>query len=290
MALWRARCMKRLEEEIKDKVIEASRKLNPDVYEKLKKAYEREDGEEGRIVLKAILDNIGIASKTGLPLCQDTGMFWVLVSYASSSPYSLNELVDAVKSALEKAAEEGYFRKSIVSEPVFDRLNTKSNLPAVINIELIEGDVSTVDVLLKGFGSENCSAVRMLNPTAGKDGVVSAVLEMVKAAGGKPCPPMFLGIGIGGSLDRAALLSKKALIAKREHDDERYDELEEEILEKVNALGIGAGGLGGKNTALEVNIEYEGTHIAGLPVALSVSCWADRKAHIEVRSQLWKED
>lgn len=282
--------MKRLEEEIKDKVIEASRKLNPDVYEKLKKAYEREDGEEGRIVLKAILDNIGIASKTGLPLCQDTGMFWVLVSYASSSPYSLNELVDAVKSALEKAAEEGYFRKSIVSEPVFDRLNTKSNLPAVINIELIEGDVSTVDVLLKGFGSENCSAVRMLNPTAGKDGVVYAVLEMVKAAGGKPCPPMFLGIGIGGSLDRAALLSKKALIAKREHDDERYDELEEEILEKVNALGIGAGGLGGKNTALEVNIEYEGTHIAGLPVALSVSCWADRKAHIEVRSQLWKED
>ena len=282
--------MKRLEEEIKDKVIEASRRLNPDVYEKLKKAYEREDGEEGRIVLKAILDNIGIASKTGLPLCQDTGMFWVLVSYASSSPYSLNELVDAVKSALEKAAEEGYFRKSIVSEPVFDRLNTKSNLPAVINIELIEGDVSTVDVLLKGFGSENCSAVRMLNPTAGKDGVVSAVLEMVKAAGGKPCPPMFLGIGIGGSLDRAALLSKKALIAKREHDDERYDELEEEILENVNALGIGAGGLGGKNTALEVNIEYEGTHIAGLPVALSVSCWADRKAHIEVRSQLWKED
>ena len=282
--------MKRLEEEIKDKVIEASRKLTPDVYEKLKKAYEREDREEGRIVLKAILDNIGIASKTGLPLCQDTGMFWVLVSYASSSPYSLNELVDAVKSALEKAAEEGYFRKSIVSEPVFDRLNTKSNLPAVINIELIEGDVSTVDVLLKGFGSENCSAVRMLNPTAGKDGVVSAVLEMVKAAGGKPCPPMFLGIGIGGSLDRAALLSKKALIAKREHDDERYDELEEEILEKVNALGIGAGGLGGKNTALEVNIEYEGTHIAGLPVALSVSCWADRKAHIEVRSQLWKED
>lgn len=281
--------MKRLEEEIKDKVIEASRKLNPDVYEKLKKAYEREDGEEGRIVLKAILDNIGIASKTGLPLCQDTGMFWVLVSYASSSPYSLNELLDAVKSALEKAAEEGYFRKSIVSEPVFDRLNTKSNLPAVINIELIEGDVSTVDVLLKGFGSENCSAVRMLNPTAGKDGVVSAVLEMVKAAGGKPCPPMFLGIGIGGSLDRAALLSKKALIAKREHDDERYDELEDEILEKVNALGIGAGGLGGKNTALEVNIEYEGTHIAGLPVALSVSCWADRKAHIEVRSQLWKE-
>lgn len=281
--------MKRLEVEIKNKVIEASRKLNPDVYEKLKKAYEREDGEEGRIVLKAILDNIGIASKTGLPLCQDTGMFWVLVSYASSSPYSLNELLDAVKSALEKAAEEGYFRKSIVSEPVFDRLNTKSNLPAVINIELIEGDVSTVDVLLKGFGSENCSAVRMLNPTAGKDGVVSAVLEMVKAAGGKPCPPMFLGIGIGGSLDRAALLSKKALIAKREHDDERYDELEEEILEKVNALGIGAGGLGGKNTALEVNIEYEGTHIAGLPVALSVSCWADRKAHIEVRSQLWKE-
>lgn len=282
--------MKRLEEEIKNKVIEASRKLSPDVYEKLKKAYEREDGEEGRIVLKAILDNIGIASKTGLPLCQDTGMFWVLVSYASSSPYSLNELLDTVKSALEKAAEEGYFRKSIVSEPVFDRLNTKSNLPAVINIELIEGDVSTVDVLLKGFGSENCSAVRMLNPTAGKEGVVSAVLEMVKAAGGKPCPPMFLGIGIGGSLDRAALLSKKALIAKREHDDERYDELEEEIFEKVNTLGIGAGGLGGKNTALEVNIEYEGTHIAGLPVALSVSCWADRKAHIEVRSQLWKED
>lgn len=290
MGYMRAYIMKRLEQEIVKKVIESSRYLPPDIKGKLEEAYERESGKEAKIVLKAILDNIEIAGKTGLPLCQDTGLFWVLISYAENSPYPLSELVKSVESALERAAKEGYFRKSIVSEPVFDRMNTNTNMPAVINIELIKGDVSSIDVLLKGFGSENCSAVRMLNPTAGKDGVVEAVVDMVREAGGKPCPPMFLGIGIGGSLDRAAFLSKKALIRKSVHLDERYDDLEEEILEKVNDLNIGAGGLGGSNTALEVNIEYEGTHIAGLPVALSVSCWADRKAHIEVEKDLWKED
>ena len=282
--------MRKLEEKIKNEVIKASRVLPADVYDKLKMAYEREEKEEAKIVLKAIMDNIDIASKTNLPLCQDTGLFWTLISYAKDSPYPLSDLEQCVRSALGKAAEEGYFRKSIVSEPVFDRVNTKTNLPPVMNIELIDGNVSKVDVLLKGFGSENCSSVRMLNPTAGKDGVIAAVLEMVRIAGGKPCPPMFLGIGIGGTLDRAAFLSKKALIGKRETGDERYSDLEDEILERVNALRLGAGGLGGVNTALEVNIEYDATHIAGLPVALSISCWADRKAHIEIGEKLWKED
>ncbi len=282
--------MRKLEEVIKNKVIEASRKLDENVLEKLRSAYESEDDKNAGIVLKAILDNISIASETGLPLCQDTGLFWTLISYAKSSPYSLSDLVSTTYEALEKAAVEGFFRKSIVADPVFERVNTKTNLPPVVNIELIDGDVSTVDVLLKGFGSENCSAVRMLNPTAGKDGVIDAILSMVREAGGKPCPPMFLGVGIGGSLDRAAFLSKKALIRKREHEDWRYTDLEDEILERVNTLHIGAGGLGGRATALEVNIEYDSTHIAGLPVALSVSCWADRKAHIEVREELWRED
>lgn len=282
--------LQKLEKEIKEKVIEASRTLPPDVAAAIKAAYEREVKAEARIVLKAILDNIDIAGKTGLPLCQDTGLFWTLISYAKDSPYPLSDLVDTTVRALSKAAEEGLFRKSIVSEPVFDRCNTGTNMPPVITIELIEGKVSTIDILLKGFGSENCSAVRTLNPTAGKDGVVNAVVDMVREAGGKPCPPMFLGIGIGGTVDRAALLSKKALIAKIRHKDERYSDLEEEILERVNELSIGAGGLGGKATALEVNILYSPTHIAGLPVALSISCWADRKAHIAVGEELWKED
>lgn len=282
--------MRRLEEEIKSKVIKASRTLDLDIRQKIEEAYQREEKEEARIVLKAILDDIEIAEKTSLPLCQDTGMFWALIRYSSSSPYSLKDLEDTLLSALAKAADEGLFRKSIVSEPVFERTNTRSNMPPVISVELTDEPYSSIDILLKGFGSENCSQTRMLNPTAGREGVLNAALDMVRQAGGKPCPPMFIGIGIGGTADRAAFLSKKALLGKRRHEDERYDDLEEDILRAVNDLKIGAGGLGGSSTALEVNIEYEPTHIAGLPVALSISCWADRKAHIDVREELWKED
>ncbi len=274
---------------LKEKVIKAARVLPEDIEEKLRKAYLSEDKEEARIVLKAILDNISIAGETGLPLCQDTGLFWCLVTYAKGSPYPLSFLTEALNDALLMAADEGYFRKSVVSEPVFDRVNTGTNLPPVINMEETDGALSHIDILLKGFGSENCSALRMLNPTAGKDGVLNAVLDMVREAGGKPCPPMFLGIGIGGTADRAAFLSKKALIRKVRHNDERYNDLEDEILERVNGLKIGAGGLGGANTALEANILYEPTHIAGLPVALSISCWADRKVSLDITEDLWKD-
>ncbi len=274
--------MRRIEEEIKRAVIRASRELDDDVLKKIEKAYEEERSEAACIVLNAILENIKTAKDTGLPLCQDTGLFWCLISYGKDSEHSLSDLAEALNSALYSASLEGSFRKSIVSEPVYERENTSSNLPPVINIELIDGDKSYIDVLLKGFGSENCSSVQMLNPTAGEEGVVDAVVSMMRKAGGKPCPPVFLGVGIGGTLDRAALLSKKALFGKREHKDARYRRLEDKILERVNGLKIGAGGLGGAFTALEVNIEYEPTHIAGLPVALSLSCWADRRAHIEI--------
>lgn len=280
----RENILKKVEEELKNRVIRSSRILDDDIENKIRTAFLNEEKKEAKIVLDAILKNIDKAKETGLPLCQDTGLFWVLIDYAKDSPYSLSSLVDTVNSALEEAAEEGYFRKSIVGDPIFSRRNTKTNMPPVINIELIDGQVSRVHVLLKGFGSENCSSVVMLNPTEGKNGVVNAVLDMVKKASGKPCPPMFLAIGVGGTMDRAAVLSKKAMF----YSDPQYKELEDEILNEVNKLKIGSGGLGGNNTALSVSILAEPTHIAGLPVALSISCWADRKTVLDITEDLYE--
>ena len=218
--------------------------------------------------------NISEAARTGLPLCQDTGMFWCLASVGRSSDVPLQRIEDAVIRGCGKAAEEGYYRRSVVEDPVYSRKNTRTNLPPVISYELVDGDAVVLHFLLKGFGSENCSSLRMINPTAGEEGVMDAVEDIVRKAGGKPCPPMFLGIGIGGTMDRAAFLSKKAFFADGDFA------FKDKLLKRLNSLDIGPGGLGGSHTVLDASCVTEPTHIAGLPVAVTINCWADRKCSV----------
>jgi len=233
------------------------------------------------VVLNSILDNLQLAKETKIPMCQDTGMFDVFVDIGRDNKSSLKSIEKAILEACSLASNEANYRKSVVEEPVFDRINTKNNLPPIITYNLVDGQDIEVNVLLKGFGSENCCAINMLNPTASKEGVVEAVIDIVKKAGGKPCPPICVGIGLGGTMERAAYLSKRALIRDidKKNIDIRYQNLEREILTQINNTNIGAAGFGGKTTALFVQIEQEPTHIAGLPLAVSINCWADRKAH-----------
>lgn len=278
--------IKEIENKVFERALLALRFLPEDVENRILEACDKEDSPYASIVLEAIRKNIGLSKESPIPLCQDTGMFWVLISIGRSfGPVDLFLLEHAVESALRTAADKACYRKSVVIEPVFDRENTSTNLPAVINYELVDGADLSIKVLLKGFGSENCTSLAMLRPTDGKDGVVSAVCDIVSKAGGKPCPPMFLGIGIGGTADRAALLSKKAFFSSSEGKDHCYAELEKEILERTNRLGIGAGGLGGKFSVLDVKILSEATHIAGMPLCVSISCWADRQFEVVIEGR-----
>lgn len=273
-----------LQKQLEEELGKAVRILPPDVEALIRSALENERSVEGRMVLSRIVENIDLAKKGNVPLCQDCGMFLCLVQTGRDVKTPLGEIERQIVEACMNASRDAWYRKSVVCEPVYERINTKDNMPPVIIWEAMDGNRVTVDVLLKGFGSENCSSVRMIRPTDGEDGVVNAVLDMVRQAGGKPCPPMFLGVGLGGTMDKAAALSKKALArpaGSRNHDG-RYARLEERLLESVNRLGIGPGGLGGGFTCLSVAVEQYPTHIAGLPVALSVNCWADRRAHVEV--------
>lgn len=231
-------------------------------------------------VLDMIVENLRIADERSLPLCQDTGMVVAFVDFGKKWAPAVHEIQDALNEGIEKAARVGYFRDSVVSDPVFERINTCTNLPAMVYWQPVAKDRLTISLLLKGFGSENCSGVAMLSPTANEKGIVEAVLEIVRQAGGKPCPPIVVGIGIGGTMEQAALLSKRALLREvgKPHEEGRYRELEKRILKEIQTLAIGPGGFGGPLTALGVAIEYAPTHIAGLPVAVSISCWADRKA------------
>lgn len=270
---------------IRSELEKAVRILPQDCESLIRKAYEKEVSPYGRTVLKNIILNIDKARASLVPLCQDCGMFWCLVRLPAGRCVDVSMIEKAVNEGALAAAESAFYRRSVVAEPVFSRQNTNTNLPVVIHWEMNTSDELEIDFLLKGFGSENCSQVRMLRPTDGEDGVIDAVVDMVSQAGGKPCPPMFLGVGIGGTMDKAALLSKKALLrqAGKSHPDERYAGLEKELFRRINALDIGPGGLGGAFSCLSVAIETFPTHIAGLPVALSVNCWADRKAHIAIR-------
>ncbi len=280
--------------QLKDALIKSSLELDSSVINLIQKAKEREEKETSKnskaslVVLNSILENLKLSKKTKIPMCQDTGMFDVFVDIGRENKNSLLTIEKAIVKACTLASAEGNFRKSVVSEPVFDRENTKTNLPPIITYNVVDGDEITVRVLLKGFGSENCCGLKMLNPTASKSGVIEAVLDIVKKAGGKPCPPICVGIGLGGTMERAAYLSKRALIRDfdKENSDKRYGDLEEEILKKINETKIGSGGFGGVTTALFVNIEQEPTHIAGLPLAVSINCWADRKAQITYKGQI----
>ncbi|OGV69337.1 MAG: hypothetical protein A3K19_18785 [Lentisphaerae bacterium RIFOXYB12_FULL_65_16] len=253
--------------------------LPEDVRRALRDAAARETG-PARAVLQRILDNVEIAERRCLPMCQDTGMVVTFVELGQDVRVEGEGLPALIDGAIADAYQDGYFRKSVVVDPLKDRKNTGTNLPAVVYWDVVTGDGLVISCLAKGFGSENYSRAYMLKPTEGRGAVIGAVVKAMREAGGNPCPPVILGVGIGGTMDWAARLSKQALLRELDdqHPDPYYAALERDILETVNGTGIGAGGLGGLTTALGVKIATYPTHIAGLPVAVSVNCWADRRA------------
>ncbi len=254
--------------------------LPEDVHARLREAHELENG-PGKEVLARILENVDVAASQRIPMCQDTGMVIAFVEVGHEVRIE-GSVRQALSRAVAEAYDEGAFRKSVVRDPL-DRVNSGDNLPPVVYLEEVEGSTVRVGLIAKGFGSENCSRTYMLKPTDDEERIGEVVCETVRLAGGSPCPPVILGVGIGGTMDYAAVLSKKALLcplgAKK---DEATDRLEAALLSRVNGLGIGPGGLGGQTTALGVSVLRYPTHIAGLPVAVSVNCWADRRATVEI--------
>ena len=271
---------KQITETVAQMCKEAAYYLPKDVYEGLKRGRETEKSPVGQNVLDQIIRNAEIARAEDRPYCQDTGMTIVFLKVGQDLHITGGNLEDAINEGIAKGYTEGYLRKSVVAEPLFNRKNTQNNTPGVIYTEIVPGDKLEITVAPKGFGSENKSGVKMLVPADGVEGVKMAVMDIILHASMNPCPPMVVGIGIGGTMDRAALLSKKALTRSI---DERnpmpeYAKLEEELLELINQTGIGPQ-LGGTTSALAVNIEWGPTHIAGLPVAVTICCHAMRHSH-----------
>ena len=258
--------------------------IGKDIMESLETAYKCETSPVGKSVLAQIIENDKIAEKEEIPLCQDTGMAILFVEYGDKVVIEDGSFEEAVNEGVRRAYCDGYLRKSVVDDPVFDRKNTNDNTPAVIHTTIVSGDKIRITAGCKGFGSENMSAIKMLSPSAGVEGVKDFVLDTVKKAGPNPCPPIVVGVGIGGTFEKAAQLSKYATFRSVDssNPDERYSALEVELLEKINELNIGPAGLGGKTTALKVNIEYTPTHIASIPVAVNICCHACRHKSIEI--------
>ena len=275
--------VEKVTEKVAELCMNAAYHLPKDMYNALKKGYECEKSPVGKGVLDQIIKNAEIADAEDRPICQDTGLTIVFLEVGQDVHFEGGDLEEAVQAGVAKGYVDGYLRKSVVAEPLFNRVNTKNNTPAVVYTKIVPGDKVDINVELKGFGSENKSGVKMLVPADGVEGVKKAVLEIVKKAGPNPCPPMVLGIGIGGTMDYAAFLSKKALLRSVEERNAHpeYAKLEEEINAMVNKTGIGPQ-LGGTTTAVSVNIEWAATHIAGLPVAVTICCHASRHAHGEV--------
>jgi len=270
---------KQITETVAQMCKEAAYYLPKDVYEGLKRGRETEKSPVGQNVLDQIIKNAEIARAEDRPYCQDTGMTIVFLEVGQDLHITGGQLEDAINAGIAKGYTEGYLRKSVVAEPLFNRVNTKDNTPGVIYTKIVPGDKLKITVAPKGFGSENKSGVKMLVPADGVEGVKKAVMDIILHASMNPCPPMVVGVGIGGTMDRAALLSKKALTRSI---DERnpmpeYAKLEGELLELINQTGIGPQ-LGGTTSALAVNVEWGPTHIAGLPVAVTICCHAMRHA------------
>lgn len=262
---------------IKEMCIEANHYLSPDMDRMMKKAKEEEKSEIGKKVLNQLQENLQIADKEIIPICQDTGMAVIFLEVGQEIHFQGGSLEDAINEGVRQGYEEGYLRKSVVKDPI-QRENTKDNTPAIIHYSIVPGDKVKITVAPKGFGSENMSRVFMLKPADGIEGVKDAILTAVKDAGPNACPPMVVGVGIGGTFEKCALMAKQALTRNvEEHSEIPYvKELEIEMLEKINGLGIGPGGFGGTTTALAVNINTYPTHIAGLPVAINICCHVNR--------------
>lgn len=258
--------------------IEANLRLPPDVINAIESAEKAEPWDGAKRILSLLGDNVRIASEKTLPVCQDTGMACVFVELGQDVHID-GDFEEAVDNGVRRGYGEGYLRKSVVCDPL-RRVNTGDNTPALLTVKLTRGDKMRITVMPKGFGSENMSALKMLKPADGVEGVKNFVLETVEKAGANPCPPIIVGVGIGGSFDKAAYIAKHALLrpVNEPNPDEYYAALESELLDKINALGIGPQGFGGKTTALAVLIEAMPTHVAGLPVAVNISCHATRRA------------
>ena len=256
--------------------VQANCVLPEDVAHCIRQAREHEPWPQGQEILDRIIENFQTARQEHLPICQDTGMACVFVKLGQEV-HVVGDVNEAIHEGVRRGYREGYLRKSVVRDPL-DRVNTGDNTPAVITWDIVPGDRMEITLAPKGFGSENMSAIRMLRPSDGVEGVKDFVLKTVEAAGPNPCPPIVVGVGIGGTFDRAAGLAKKALLrpVDERNQDPRYAGLEAELLERINALGIGPQGFGGRTTALAVNIETYPTHIAGLPVAVNINCHVTR--------------
>ena len=262
---------------IKEMCIEANHFLSPDMAEAMKCAEKNEEAPLGKQILEQLQENLKIAGEDMIPICQDTGMAVVFLEIGQDVHLEGGALEDAVNEGVRQGYVEGYLRKSVVGDPLI-RENTNDNTPAVLHTRIVDGDQVKIKVAPKGFGSENMSRVFMLKPAEGIEGVKDAVLTAVKDAGPNACPPMVVGVGIGGTFEKCALMAKEALTREvGSHSEIEYvKELEEELLTKINNLGIGPGGLGGTTTALAVNINTYPTHIAGLPVAVNICCHVNR--------------
>ena len=262
---------------IKEMCIEANHFLAPDMKDAMENAVTTEKSKLGKQILNQLQDNLKIAGEDMIPICQDTGMAVVFMEIGQDVHIEGGLLEDAINEGVRQGYTEGYLRKSVVKDPLI-RENTKDNTPAIIHYEIVPGDKVKITVAPKGFGSENMSRVFMLKPADGIEGVKNAILTAVKDAGPNACPPMVVGVGIGGTFEKCAIMAKKALTRPvNEHSDIPYvKEMEEELLDKINRTGIGPGGLGGTTTALAVNINSYPTHIAGLPVAVNICCHVNR--------------
>lgn len=272
--------VKVITENIKEMCIEATHFLTEDMKNVLDDSVTKEESPLGKQILQQLQENLQIAGDEMIPICQDTGMAVVFIKVGQDVHFTGGNIEDAINEGVRQGYTEGYLRKSVVKDPII-RENTKDNTPAIIHYSIVEGNDVEITVAPKGFGSENMSRIFMLKPADGIDGVKNAILTAVKEAGPNACPPMVVGVGIGGTFEKCALLAKEALTRNiNEQSKIPYvKELEEEMLEKINCLGIGPGGLGGSVTAFAVNIETYPTHIAGLPVAVNICCHVNRHSH-----------
>lgn len=272
--------VKVITENIKEMCIEATHFLTEDMKNVLDDSVTKEESPLGKQILQQLQENLQIAGDEMIPICQDTGMAVVFIKVGQDVHFTGGNIEDAINEGVRQGYTEGYLRKSVVKDPII-RENTKDNTPAIIHYSIVEGNDVEITVAPKGFGSENMSRIFMLKPADGIDGVKNAILTAVKEAGPNACPPMVVGVGIGGTFEKCALLAKEALTRDiNEQSKIPYvKELEEEMLEKINCLGIGPGGLGGRVTAFAVNIETYPTHIAGLPVAVNICCHVNRHSH-----------
>lgn len=265
---------------IKEMCIEANHFLSSDMKQVFEKAVKKEEAPLGKQILDQLEENLKIAGEDMIPICQDTGMAVIFIKVGQEVHFEEGNLTDAINEGVRQGYVEGYLRKSVVGDPI-ERVNTNDNTPAIIHYEIVEGNQVDITVAPKGFGSENMSRVFMLKPADGIESVKDAILTAVRDAGPNACPPMVVGVGIGGTFEKCALMAKHALTRNlfEESPIPYVKELEKEMLDKINRLGIGPGGLGGTVTALAVNIETYPTHIAGLPVAINICCHANRHVH-----------